>query len=74
MADIFNWIGTHIGDICTGLCVVVLASSIIVKLTPTTKDDSFLRKVIKILDYFSLAKTADDKKYIEDAKKHLGEE
>lgn len=33
---------------------VVSVASIIVKLTPTTKDDSVLEKVINVLDYFSV--------------------
>ncbi len=73
MADIWNWIVANLGRICTGVCFVILIASLIVKLTPTTKDDSFLRKAIKVIDHLSLAKTADDKKYIEDAKKNLGE-
>lgn len=36
---------------------VVSVASIIVKLTPTTKDDSVLEKVINFLDYFSVVNT-----------------
>lgn len=36
---------------------IVSCASIIVKLTPTTKDDSALEKVIKFLDYFSVVNT-----------------
>ena len=36
---------------------IVACASIIVKLTPTTKDDSVLEKVINFLDYFSIVNT-----------------
>lgn len=36
---------------------IVSCASIIVKLTPTTKDDSALEKVINFLDYFSVVNT-----------------
>ena len=36
---------------------IVSCASIIVKLTPTTKDDTVLEKVINFLDYFSIVNT-----------------
>lgn len=36
---------------------IVSCASIVVKLTPTTKDDSALEKVINFLDYFSVVNT-----------------
>lgn len=33
---------------------VVAAASIIVKATPTQKDDAFLAKVVKVLDFVSI--------------------
>lgn len=36
---------------------IVSCASIIVKLTPTTKDDSVLEKIINFLDYFSVFNT-----------------
>lgn len=36
---------------------LVSCASIIVKLTPTTKDDSVLEKVVNVLDYFSVVNT-----------------
>lgn len=71
MADFFNWIFTHIKDIASIACVVVLVSSLIVKLTPSTKDNELLGKIISFFDRFSIAQTADNKKYIEDAKRNL---
>lgn len=71
MADFFNWIVNHIKDIASIACVVVLVSSLIVKLTPSVKDNDFLKKVINFFDKFSIAQTAENKKYIEDAKRNL---
>lgn len=36
---------------------IVSCASIIVKLTPTTKDDTVLEKIINFLDYFSIVNT-----------------
>ena len=36
---------------------IVSCASIIVKLTPTTKDDSVLEKIINVLDHFSVFNT-----------------
>ena len=71
MTDLINWIITHIGDICTVICSVILLCSLIVKLTPSTKDNEFLGKIISFLDRFSIAQTADNRKYIEDAKRNI---
>lgn len=42
---------------------VVAAASIIVKATPTAKDDAVLAKIVKVLDLFSVvnAKMREDK-------------
>ena len=39
---------------------IVSCASIIVKLTPTTKDDSVLEKVINVLNHFSVVNTKKD--------------
>lgn len=72
MANIISWITEHWQDIASGICVVILFSSVIVKLTPSTKDNQFLGKIIDFLDRFSIAQTTDNKKYIEDAKSNIG--
>lgn len=71
MAGIIGWVLAHVGDVCTVVCGVVFASSLIVALTPSVKDDAFLGKVIGFLDHLSVAKTADDRKLIEEAKGRL---
>lgn len=59
--------------ICTGLFGLVVLASVIVKLTPNTTDDSFIARIVSILDHFSVAKTARDKKLIEVAQDVLKE-
>lgn len=49
-----EWITTHWQDILAWIGGIVTAASIIVKLTPTQKDDNILAKVIKILAALSL--------------------
>jgi MFS superfamily sulfate permease-like transporter len=67
----WNWIVTNWPYILSALFGVVVVASIIVKMTPTTKDDSVLGKIVSFIDHFSLAKTANDKKLIEIAKETL---
>ena len=59
--------------ICTGLFGLVVVASVIVKMTPNTKDEGVLAKIVSILDHFSVAKTARDKKLIEVAEDVLNE-
>ena len=44
-----NWIQAHWKDILAIIGGVVTVASLIVKLTPTQKDDTVLAKIIKIL-------------------------
>ena len=71
--NIFVWIKENWAYIVSALAGIIFVSSIIVKLTPTTKDDSVMRKVINFLDHFSIFDTADNKELIERAKKTIGE-
>lgn len=52
-----EFITTNSQTILAWIGGVVSCASIIVKLTPTTKDDSVLEKVINVLDYFSIFNT-----------------
>lgn len=52
-----EYITTHTETILAWIGAVVSCASIIVKLTPTTKDDSVLEKVVNFLDYFSVVNT-----------------
>ena len=52
-----DYITTHGETILAWIGGIVSCASIIVKLTPTTKDDTILEKVINFLDYFSVVNT-----------------
>ena len=52
--SIFSWIGLAVTT-CTG----------IVKLTPTTKDDTIAGKVVKIADWLSVVNTPANKEKLE---------
>ena len=43
-------------------------------MTPSTKDDGVVSKIIGFLDHFSIAKTARDKKLLEVAEDVMAEE
>lgn len=49
-----DWIIQHGKDILEIIGGVVTVCSIIVKLTPTQKDDNILAKIIKLLSFFGL--------------------
>lgn len=48
------WITAHWKDVLAIIGAVVTAASLIVKLTPTQKDDNILAKIIKVLAALSL--------------------
>lgn len=49
-----SWLQANWKDVLAIIGGVVTVASIIVKLTPTQKDDAFLAKVIKVLSALSL--------------------
>ena len=55
-----DWIVEHYKDILAWVGGIVSAASIIVKLTPTTKDDGIVDFIIKILDHFSIVQTKEN--------------
>lgn len=52
--QICTMIKAHIGDIFAVIGFLISAATIIVKITPTQKDDAVLAKIVKILDYLSV--------------------
>ena len=71
MSNIISWIVENWQNVLAGFGGVVLVASIIVGLTPSLKDDNFMRKVIGIFDKLSFLQTKENKEYIEAGKKHL---
>ena len=47
--QIWNWITSNWTEIVAAVGGIVLAARIIVKLTPTPKDDSILEKIVNFL-------------------------
>ena len=53
----FDFIINNVDTVFALIGGIVSCASIIVKLTPTTKDDSVLEKVVNVLDYVSVFNT-----------------
>ncbi len=49
-----EFITNHWNDILSVVGAVVSLATLIVGLTPTTKDDEFLGKIVRILDFVSV--------------------
>jgi len=61
MSEIFTWIQTHWVDIAAVYAGIVAVASIIVRLTPTLKDDTVLLAITKfIAKYLALNVNAPD--------------
>lgn len=64
-----NWILEHWADLLAIYGGVVAVATVIVRLTPSTKDNEILDKIIKILDHFSTVFTKEDAEKIAKATK-----
>lgn len=54
MKDIINFVVNHSNDILAIIGGVVVTARLIVKLTPTPKDDSALEKIVGVLKHLGL--------------------
>lgn len=63
-----NWITENWTDILAWIGGIVSSASIIVKLTPTQRDNSILAVIVKILDYFSVVQTKENAEILKNAK------
>ncbi len=54
MTDLINFVKTHIDELAAIFGAAVALASLVVKLTPTTKDDELLGKLVKLLDHLSI--------------------
>lgn len=57
MIQLINWCTQHWQDVLAIIGGVVSVATIIVKLTPTQKDDAVLGKIIAVLSALSLVNT-----------------
>ena len=48
------WLNAHYKEILEIIGAIVALATLIVKLTPSTKDDSILDRIVKVLVMFSL--------------------
>ena len=67
-----EFITNHYDEVLQIIGLIVSLASIIVKLTPSTKDDTVLNKVIMILSKFSIFNNKIDQKIIDEANKDYG--
>jgi len=61
MQQIITWISEHWNDCLAIYGGIVAICTVIVKLTPNTKDNEVLDKIISFIDYFSTAFKKEDK-------------
>lgn len=57
MTQLINWCTQHWQDVLAIIGGVVSVATLIVKLTPTQKDDAVLGKIIAVLSALSLVNT-----------------
>ena len=64
----FSFLQHNYNNILAVIGGVVSTATIIVKITPTTKDDDILDKIINVLAKFSIINTKKDQEKIDNAK------
>lgn len=61
IVDAVKWVIAHWADIANAVAYIIAGASVIVKITPTLKDDNFLLGIIKFLGkYIALNKSVDE--------------
>lgn len=75
MLDFINWVNDHALEFWTVVASVVTIASVIVRFTPTKRDDSVFGIVMKILDALSLnpAKRLEEERKKQALKEELNE-
>ena len=68
MLNTITFLKLHYDDILAIIGGIVSIATIIVKLTPSTKDDEILNKIINVLSKLSIINTKEDTKIIKEAK------
>ena len=54
MTDMIHWITSHLGEIIAILTGAVTVASAVAALTPTPKDDTYVGKAYKVVDWLAL--------------------
>lgn len=68
MNETISFIQNHWDELLAIIGGIVSVASIIVKLTPTTKDDNVLNAIVNFLAKFSVVNTSADQQKIDNAK------
>ena len=66
--EVLTFIQNHYDELLAIIGGVVSIATIIVKLTPTDKDNKILEKIINFLAKFSIINTKEDQQKIDNAK------
>lgn len=66
MTEIIAWFGSNWKNILAIIGGVVSVATMIVKLTPTTKDDAILTIIVNILDNLSIVNTKENQKILDE--------
>ena len=66
--EVLTFIQNHYDELLAIIGGVVSIATIIVKLTPTDKDNKVLEKIINFFSIFSIINTKEDQKKINNAK------
>lgn len=69
MNAVIEFFQAHWDELCAAVTALIAFCSIVVKLTPSQKDDAVLAKVIKVLDYLSIVNPKGTRVVREDAAK-----
>lgn len=65
MTEAINWVKENWNLLLEAYGALVAFCTIVVKITPSTKDDTVWGTIVKILDFFSTAFTDSDKRKLE---------
>lgn len=68
MSEVISFIQNHYDELLAIIGGVVSIATIIVRLTPSTRDNEVLEKIINFLAKFSIINTKEDQKKINNAK------
>jgi hypothetical protein len=54
MIQLITWVGAHSDQIISAITSIVTGASALAALTPTPKDDTFVGKLYKVIDFLAL--------------------